>query len=176
MKRLVLPLAALLCLLIVQTGCSQEMKWSAVKTMIESAFPEVHQISTDSLATRLADADAPRPLLFDTRNEDEFAVSSLQGAIRLDPETTDFAFLDTLARDTPIITYCSVGYRSSEIADRMRKAGFTNVSNLEGSIFRWANEGRPIFREGAPVREVHPFDTVWGSLLNEDLHPKDDGG
>jgi hypothetical protein len=70
--------------------------------------------------------------------------------------------------DLPIVTYCSVGYRSGAFAERLRSAGFTNVVNLEGSIFRWANEGRPLFRSARPVTEVHPYNRTWGLLLKED--------
>jgi hypothetical protein len=46
------------------------------------------------------------------------------------------------------------------------------VQNLEGSIFRWANEGRPVYADGMQVDRVHPFDDSWGKLLKEDLHGK----
>ena len=56
-----------------------------------------------------------------------------------------------------IVVYCSVGYRSSELAEFLMKTGFTEVYNLEGSIFRWANEGRPVYRAEERVRVVHPL-------------------
>jgi hypothetical protein len=28
---------------------------------------------------------------------------------------------------------------------------------MEGSIFQWANEGRPLEKEGKPVETVHPY-------------------
>ena len=62
-----------------------------------------------------------------------------------------------------------MGYRSARIADRLETAGFRDVRNLTGSIFQWANEGRPVVRDGEPVREVHPYDAVWGRLLDRDL-------
>lgn len=44
------------------------------------------------------------------------------------------------------------------------------VYNLEGSIFKWANEGRPIVDpEGAPADGVHPYSRAWGWALNGDL-------
>lgn len=42
--------------------------------------------------------------------------------------------------DSHIVVYCSVSYRSSILARRLQDMGFTNVYNLEGSIFKWANE------------------------------------
>ena len=59
---------------------------------------------------------------------------------------------DGIAKDAPIVTYCSVGYRSGKMAERLQAAGYTNVRNLEGSIFKWANEHRPLVRgESEPV-------------------------
>jgi hypothetical protein len=48
----------------------------------------------------------------------------------------------------------------------MREAGYTNVANLEGSIFKWANEGRALVGPGgSPTRAVHEYDATWGGLL-----------
>ncbi|GIV58098.1 MAG: sulfurtransferase [Rhodothermaceae bacterium] len=152
-----------------QTGLARQVNWEAVRALVRATFPEVPQLSTGALAAWLADSTRTPPLLLDTRSEAEYAVSHLAGARRLDPDTPDLAALDTLDRDTPIVTYCSVGYRSSAMARRLREMGFTHVMNLEGSIFQWANEGRPVYRDGVPVRQVHPYDWLWGMLLREDL-------
>ena len=55
------------------------------------------------------------------------------------------------------------------MAQRLSEAGFTNVVNLEGSIFEWANQGHPVYREDRAVALVHPYDAVWGLLLKKDL-------
>ena len=78
--------------------------------------------------------------------------------------------LDTLAVEAPIVVYCSVGYRSAGVAQALRRQGFKDVVNLKGSIFRWANEGRPVFRSGRMVAAVHPYDASWGTLLADSLH------
>jgi rhodanese-related sulfurtransferase len=160
--------ASALCALAVQVGCSQDLTWRAVNQMIEANYPDVPTITTDSLAKRLDNSSAPRPLLLDARTPEEYAVSHLPEARRVDPEATTFPALDTLSRSTPVVVYCSVGYRSARIASRLRENGFDAV-NLQGSIFRWANEGRPVVRDGTPVRAVHPYDKTWGRLLNEPL-------
>lgn len=152
-------------LVLVQAGCGQDLTWTAVRRAIESAYPKVPAITTDSLARRLADPTLSAPVLLDARTPEEYAVSHLKGAVRVDPSAKAFPALDTLSRRAPIVVYCSVGYRSAGVAERLRKAGFVNVSNLKGSIFRWANEGRPVYREGKVVREVHPYDRLWGRLL-----------
>lgn len=162
--------ASALCLLAVQAGCSQDLTWQAVDQMIASQFPDVPTITTDSLSERLADATAQRVLLLDTRSPEEYAVSHLPGARRIAPDATSFPALDTVAQDTPIIVYCSVGYRSARIASRLQSQGFSNVANLEGSIFRWANEGRTVVRDDSTVHAVHPYDATWGRLLHDTLH------
>ncbi len=160
--------ALLLLTLGAPAGCTQERAWSLVLQNVRADFPEVRQISTDSLATRLGEEATP-PLLLDVRTPEEFAVSHLAGAVRVDPDGQEFPDLADLPRDAPVVTYCSVGYRSSRTAERLRRMGFTNVSNLEGSLFRWANEGRPVYRDDERVEAVHPFDGLWGRLLDADL-------
>lgn len=158
-----------LCVLVLGTGCSDDTKWSAVNGMIDARFGDVPQITTDSLAQRLNASGAAEVVLLDARTEEEYAVSHLPSARRLDPSATSFPELDSLNRATPIVVYCSVGYRSARTAQRLREQGFSNVSNLQGSIFRWANEGRPVVRGDSSVRQVHPYDDTWGDLLRPDL-------
>ena len=167
MKKLIAPL--LLLLIVPYVACGQAPSWSMLKKTIRATYPGVRHVSTDSLASWL-EQSATTPLLLDIRTEDEFAVSRLPDARRLDPDTDRFAMLQDLPPDTPLVTYCSVGYRSAAMAERLAEAGFTNVVNLEGSIFAWANEGRPVYRDGHAVQQVHPYDAVWGRLLNKELH------
>ena len=157
------------CLFVMQSGCTQEMSWSMVNGMIAARYPGVPHIGTDSLARRLEERAAPRPLLLDVRTRKEYAVSHLPGAVYAGPEGEAIS-TDSLSRGTPIVVYCSVGYRSAGVVERLEEAGFTNVSNLKGSIFRWANEGRPLYRASERVFQVHPYDEKWGRLLDESLH------
>ena len=167
----------LLLLFFAQTGLTQDRAWSRVLKDIRKRYPDVNQLSTDALATWLADEDRPQPLLVDAREPAEYEMSHLAGAIQLDPETTEFGAVSDLERMTPIVVYCSVGYRSSKIAEALSAAGFSNVSNLEGSIFAWANEGRPIVQNAGTAADsaaarVHPYDRIWGKLLKKELRGK----
>lgn len=153
----------------IQTGYSQEMAWSKILQDVRKQHPDVVQLSTDSLAQWLATPNATQPLLIDIREKKEYEVSHLAGAIHMDPDTRKFKALKGLDKDTPIVVYCSVGYRSSKMAEKLEKAGFSNVANLEGSIFTWANEGHPVMRGEEEVKAVHPYNRVWGMLLNKEL-------
>ena len=172
------PFALLLCLVALQTGCSDELTWRAVDHLIATDHPNTPSLSTDSLAERLAAPSSARPVLLDARSPEEYAVSHLPGARRVDPSADTYPALDTLAAETPIVVYCSVGYRSAGVVQALQRQGFSRVSNLEGSIFRWANEGRPVVRDGEQVYAVHPYDATWGRLLTDSLRadqPSGDG-
>jgi rhodanese-related sulfurtransferase len=163
-------------LLLMSFGCGRSSpSWTSVKDMVRRDFPDVERISAEELNRRLSSNTQPRPVLLDVREEAEYAVSHLPGATRVAPGSDTSELIESLDRDTPIVAYCSVGYRSSELVDKLRQRGFTNVKNLDGSIFEWANSGYSIERDGVEVREVHPFDEQWGRLLNEDLRAYEPG-
>jgi len=146
--------------------CGYGLGWSLVNAKIRHDFPEVKRISTAELAAWLADHDRPAPFLLDVRTQAEYEVSHLRDAERIAPDAPASAV--QAPKDRPIVTYCSVGYRSGALAQKLRAAGFTNVANLEGSIFAWANEERPLVHDGALAEKVHPYNRIWGLLLRKE--------
>ena len=142
---------------------AQGIGWRLVNSKIRRDFPEVRRITTAALAAWLADPKRPAPLLLDVRTRAEYDVSHLQGARQIEPDAAAEALHESKTR--PMVTYCSVGYRSGAYAERLRAAGFSDVVNLEGSIFQWVNEGRPVFDEHAQAGKVHPYSRTWGLLL-----------
>jgi rhodanese-related sulfurtransferase len=136
------------------------------KAAVRAKFPEVPQLSSAHLAVWLADTSRPNPVLLDVRTKKEFRVSHLPGARRVDPDASAAEVLRVAgASNQALVVYCSVGWRSSALAERLRSAGLTNVSNLEGSIFGWANEGRPLMAGDRPAATVHPYNQTFGRLL-----------
>lgn len=135
--------------------------WESILPLIRERFPEVPQLTTKALAEWLKKEE--KLLLVDARAAEEYAVSQLPGAIRFESVEQ----VKAAAEGRKIVVYCSVGYRSSATARKLREAGLGNVWNLEGSIFAWANEGRPVYRgkEELTPAKVHPFDKKWGQLL-----------
>jgi rhodanese-related sulfurtransferase len=146
----------------------RSVDWFLLKKSLRHKFPKVEWISTSELADWLANKRRLAPVLLDVRTPEEWNVSHLPDARRVDPGASAETAAAGLSKDTPIVTYCAVGYRSGETADRLRAAGFTKVRNLEGSIFQWANEHRPLVRGEKRVSQVHPYNTFWGRLLNND--------
>jgi len=149
------------------------ISWESVKTRIHHRFPTVTSLTTEQLAARLADGARPPPLLLDARAPEEYAVSHLRGAVLAPTPEAAAAALAGRPKGTEVVVYCSVGYRSAQVAEALRKAGYKEVRNLEGSIFQWANEGREVYRgdgcDELPVHGVHPYDRRWGKLLHRDL-------
>ena len=152
----------------------KSLTWDEINTLIDLRFPNTPKISTAQLAQWLD--DGKELLILDVRQPVEFAVSQIRFA-RSAPKDSALQMVASLAKDTRIALYCSVGYRSAEITLKLRSLGFTQTFNCEGSIFRWANEGRPLFRGPTAARLgqplvpplVHPFDSFWASLLQESL-------
>lgn len=147
-------------------ACAHPKSLAEVEQTVRTKFPEVRQISTTELAAWLNDPARRPPVLLDVRAKREFAVSHLAGARQIDPDEDAAAQVPDVPKDAPIVTYCSVGYRSCRAAAQLLKAGYTNVANLEGSAFAWANEDRPLVTpDGRPTTVVHPYDANWGRLV-----------
>jgi rhodanese-related sulfurtransferase len=134
---------------------------------ISLRHPSVQWVDGATLA-RWMD-DGPSVVLLDARAEGEYRVSHLRGARRVDPDREDGSGLE-IARGARVVVYCSVGWRSAGIAERLARAGVRDVYNLHGGIISWANAGRPVVRGDAVVRAVHPYDAVWGRMLDARLH------
>jgi len=114
-------------------------------------------------------------IILDVREPDEFEVSHISGAIRVSPaaQPEDVAeLLDGRANGADIVFYCSVGARSSDLAERAAKRlerdGAGRIANLRGGVFRWHNEARPLMSEGKATELVHPYDSIWKSLVERD--------
>ncbi|MFN0176865.1 MAG: rhodanese-like domain-containing protein [Saprospiraceae bacterium] len=112
--------------------------------------------------------DSASCIFLDAREPREYAVSHIAGAISIGYDHFDLENLPTnLPKDHRIVVYCSVGYRSEKVAEKLQKAGFTNVSNLYGGIFEWANQGLPLVNHKGVTNEVHAYSRSWGIWLKK---------
>lgn len=132
-----------------------------LKTLYKKTVPlvNVNQLSSELPADSL--------VLLDTRAESEYKVSHLQGAIWTGYEEFDSLQVAHLSKDTTIVVYCSVGYRSERIGEKLQEMGFTDVYNLYGGIFEWANQEKALVDSTEVItRQVHGFSKAWGIWLN----------
>ena len=82
--------------------------------------------------------EVPDAILFDVREEEEFAVMHADGAQLFPVDSIDRAEAERLigAKDTPVILYCRTGNRSALAASRLTGLGYENVYDL-GSMVGW---------------------------------------
>jgi rhodanese-related sulfurtransferase len=107
-------------------------------------------------------------LIFDAREQAEYELSHIAGARYLGYDDFDPARLAQVPKDRKIVLYCSIGYRSEKIGEKLRKLGYANVYNLYGSIFEWANQGYPLMdAKGQPTRKLHTYNAKWGKWVDE---------
>lgn len=106
-------------------------------------------------------------VIFDTREMEEYLVSHLPGAIHLGYDQPRWEALKNIADDKQIVLYCSIGYRSEKMGEKLIKKGFQNVYNLYGSIFEWANQGYELQdpRDHSSTK-VHTYNKKWSKWVN----------
>ncbi|MFT5286878.1 MAG: rhodanese-related sulfurtransferase [Planctomycetota bacterium] len=149
-------------------------RWAKLKAEIRGKFPTVKQLSVPELKVWI-EKQASGPTLLDVRETEEFDVSHLQSAQRTLNIADALRALKTSPKDAPVVLYCSVGYRSSALAEQLQKEGYSQVFNLEGSIFEWANQGEQVVANDAKVGFVHPYNSDWGQLLRREMWSPIDG-
>ena len=125
----------------------------------------VPSISVSELAEQFDDY-----ILLDAREEPEFNISHIKGAIHVGYNSLKYDELKKLDKDANIVVYCSIGYRSEKIAEYLEAQGFKHVQNLIGSIFEWSNQGHGLVdNQSKPTRRVHAYSKDWQRWLS---HPE----
>ncbi|MFM7429661.1 MAG: rhodanese-like domain-containing protein [Flammeovirgaceae bacterium] len=108
----------------------------------------------------------PKAVFIDTRSPEEFKVSHLPKARFLNYNNYSTNDLKRLPKDCKLIVYCSVGYRSEHIGEKLLKLGYTNVVSLYGGIFEWKNQGLDVYNSSNyPTDSVHTYSKSWGKWL-----------
>jgi len=104
--------------------------------------------------------------ILDSREFKEYKVSHLENSIWVG--YNDFNIHNTskkIKTNKPIVIYCSVGYRSEKIGEKLLKKGYV-VYNLYGGIFDWKNNDYSIINSDTEVTEkVHCYNKEWSKWL-----------
>ncbi len=83
--------------------------------------------------------------VFDLRSDEEFASGHLSGAKNIKPEALKES-LSTLDKDKTYLLYCKTGTSSSTSCAAMKKAGFTNIKNLQLGLTSWRTANLPLVK------------------------------
>lgn len=151
----------LVSLVVIMTPACGQNTDAAYHTMLDNMYAGTVKLINPTGIDTLT-----KPLILDTREKNEYDVSHLANAQWVGYDTFDDNTLTGLPKDTLIVLYCSVGYRSERIGERLQKLGFTNVYNLYGGIFEWINQGQIVVDlTGEPTEKVHAYSKKWGVWL-----------
>ena len=105
-------------------------------------------------------------IILDTRSPDEYAISLIPKATFIDYDNFSGKEVEHLDKNSKVIVYCSVGYRSERIGEKMQEMGFKDVHNLYGGIFLWKNQGREVVTpKGTLTDSVHTYNKNWSKWL-----------
>lgn len=97
----------------------------------------LEEIGPEAARALLAGPGAPR--LIDCREQEEWEICHLKGAVLL-PLTVFSERYEAVLRDPaePLIVYCHHGVRSQHAADWLAARGYTQVRSLAGGIDAWS--------------------------------------
>ena len=126
MRKLIASFAAIILL----AGCSS----TGSATTVNLNVSEFSQKITE-----------PGVIIVDVRTPEEFVSGHIEGALNIDFNSGNFA--NEITRLNPsenYAIYCRSGSRSGQAASIMHKAGFHDVSNLNGGVIDWTNAGLPL--------------------------------
>lgn len=108
----------------------------------------------------------PDAVLLDTRSRAEYNVSHLPNARWVGYDDFDLKRVTGIPKDANVVLYCSVGYRSEKVGEKLLATGYRRVRNLDGSLFEWVNQGNAVVdRTGKPTERVHAYNRLWGVWL-----------
>jgi rhodanese-related sulfurtransferase len=133
-----------------------------VASLIDNTIPT---INCPTLYKKIATENL---YLLDAREAVEYKVSHLKGALYIGYDHFSAMKVLRIPKAATLVVYCSVGYRSEKIGEKLKALGYSKVYNLYGGIFEWSNAGYPLVDEQeTPTQKVHAFNKDWGRWLEK---------
>lgn len=163
-KRLYIATATVWLLVLQACGHATDSAYALMlKGMYSHTVPQLKPAELNQLLQKPGN----KPLLLDTRTPAEYKVSHIPGARFVAYGTFQVNQLKEVPKNAPIILYCSVGYRSERVGEKLQQAGYRNVHNLYGGIFEWVNRGFPVHSKTGKTNQVHAYTKTWGVWLQK---------
>jgi rhodanese-related sulfurtransferase len=135
-----------------------------IKTMLSHNVDEIYAKDLEYDST---------VLYLDAREISEYEVSRIKNAKLVGYDNFKIETVKDLDKSQEIIVYCTAGYRSEKITEKLKANGFTNVTNMLGGLIEWANYSKPIVDSAdSKTNKVHVFSRTWGIWLDEDISKK----
>jgi rhodanese-related sulfurtransferase len=135
-----------------------------IKATIEQTVPT---ISCKVLHKKI-EAKTPKLYILDARELEEYKVSHLPQAIHVGYDHFKTQAVKSLPKDAILVVYCSIGYRSEKIGEKLKSMGFSRIYNLYGGIFEWSNRAYPLENEQRhKTKKVHTYNKDWSRWLDK---------
>ena len=107
-------------------------------------------------------------IFLDAREKKEYEVSHIRNGVYVGYDEFNLAAVKNVSKGAEIIVYCSIGKRSEKITQKLKKAGYNNISNLYGGIFEWVNQGNEVVNvNNKSTNKVHAYGRFWGQWLDK---------
>ena len=125
----------------------------------------VTTISCDRLNKKIT---TPNLYILDAREKEEYDISHIKGAAWVGYNTFSKKKINNIPKDAIVVIYCSIGYRSEKIGEKLKKEGYQKVYNLYGGIFEWSNKKYPLVdNQQTGTTKVHAYNKDWGRWVEK---------
>lgn len=139
------------------------------KNISESFKEEINKylsFTVPTISIGQLEKEKDKYLILDARERDEYDVSHIPGSRYVGYDFFKITQLSAEDKSKPVVVYCSIGYRSEKIGERLHQEGFEKVYNLYGSIFAWANAGFTLEdNSGKTTNRIHGYNEDWSRWI-----------
>lgn len=163
-------LSIILFSVLVNVGFAQEGAL-CIEPKFQQEVKSYLAFSVPTISVSEAYAHQSEFVFLDAREKDEYDVSHIDEAVYIGYKDFRIDRLENVDRSRPVIVYCSIGYRSEKIGEKLKSAGFEKVYNLYGSIFEWVNQHHTVVDNyGDNTTAIHTFNKKWSRwVTNEEM-------
>lgn len=121
--------------------------------LVETAKSQIKEISPEELKQLIqlhaqnTSADSNKLIIIDVRELDELKTGWIPGAVHISKGTIERDIEKYIPNiNTPIVVYCSGGFRCALVTQSLNAMGYTHVSSLNTGLQGWINAGYELER------------------------------
>ena len=151
-------------LIFAMSSCAQYNNFDEMATKMANG--DVSIIKVSELSNSLKKGE--KIVLLDAREIEEYNVSHIENSKFVGYDNFNKKNIQGIPKDSKVVVYCSVGYRSCKIGEKLQDMGYSNVYNLYGGMFDWVNNGNTIVdNDNKPTNKVHAYNKDWGKWVTK---------
>ena len=146
-KKKMLSIRAVGVVIVTLSLCVSCKQSSIVNTSDAQEISQVQKpiISVVDVTTFESGISKENVQLVDVRTDKEWKSGHLKNAQNFQINNPKWEEqIATLDKEKPVYVYCAKGVRSARSAKKLKKAGFTQIIDLDGGIVAWEEAGKPI--------------------------------